>query len=466
MRMIWLGVLAFHMTSLLAVAAPMGPSSPDMLAQLQDRLHRFEQRRWSEGPPLTLHAALSEAIESNPTLIVLRRQFEAARHRPAQERFLMPPTFEAQIWQWPIDTLNPLNTTMYMFTFGQQIPGFGKRRLLASLAEKDVALAENRIAIGAREVIDQVKRTYADLYLSRTAIDIHLASVDLLRQFADISEAKYVTGRISQQDVLKAVVEISKLHEDLVMLDERAQLAESQLNTLLGRLPNAPIGSLGESREQVLLPAAEELQRLAVENQRELRTARLEIERAEEALAVAQREYKPDFFVKGGYTLMPRETDSWTLMAGVTWPTARWSRGRLDARRAEAMADIEAARAQLSAVESAFRLAVHDAFVRVKAAEQRAALLRTTILPQSNQTLEVSRVAYQIDRVDFLALIDNQRVVLDAQLSYYKALSDLEQARADLERAVGVEIESLVSAPAAAAHRSADDRIVMKGVIR
>ena len=39
------------------------------------------------------------------------------------------------------------------------------------------------------------------------------------------------------------------------------------------------------------------------------------------------------------------------------------------------------------------------------------------VIPQSQQTLEVSRVAYQTDRVDFLALIDNQRTVLDARVA-------------------------------------------------
>lgn len=97
-------------------------------------------------------------------------------------------------------------------------------------------------------------------------------------------------------------------------------------------------------------------------------------------------------------------------------------------------------RTQKRAIENAIRFAVQEAYVRVKAAEPRAALLRTTIVPQSEQTLEVSRAAYQTDRVDFLALIDNQRVLLSAQLSYYRALSDLEQGLADLERAVGREI--------------------------
>ena len=88
--------------------------------------------------------------------------------------------------------------------------------------------------------------------------------------------------------------------------------------------------------------------------------------------------------------------------------------------------------------------------MRAEAAQARAILLRTSILPQSDQTLAVSRVAYQADQGDFLVLIDNQRVLLDVQLAYSRALSDLEQARADLERAVGADLSLRVPSAAAA----------------
>ncbi len=57
--------------------------------------------------------------------------------------------------------------------------------------------------------------------------------------------------------------------------------------------------------------------------------------------------------------------------------------------------------------------------------------------------LAVSHVAYQTNQADLLAVIDNQRLLLDAERSFYRALNDLEQARADLERAVGVDIGSI-----------------------
>jgi outer membrane protein TolC len=416
------------------------------LAQVQ----RVDALRHDEGPPLTLREAVDEAFAKNLDLIALRRQLETMRLRPAQERFLAPPMLEAQIWQWPLNTINPWNTNMYMFMVSQEIPGRGKRALRTAVAEKDATLADIDVAVRARQIIDEVKQSYADLFIARQAIDIHLASADLLRQFADVSQLKYTTGRISQQDVLKAVLELSRLHDDLIKFQQQADLARVRLNVLLNRAPDAPIGPLAAGSETILNATLQDLQRLAAEQQPELRLAQVQVEQAEAQLAVTKSDYKPDFSVTGGYLLMPNQTDAWLGKIGVTWPRAPWSRGRIDARVAEADAAIETAKARQRSMEAMVRLAVQQAYVRVKAAEQRAALLRTTILPQSRQTLDVSRVGYQTDRVEFLALLDSERTLLDAQLEYFRAISDQQQALADLERALGTDLSPGMTTPVGA----------------
>jgi outer membrane protein TolC len=392
------------------------------------------------GPPVTLAELLREALEKNPELAALRAQVDVVRQRPGQERFLDAPMAEAQIWQWPFNSINPADTNMYMFMVTQDLPGRGKRQLRAAVADKDVALAESDIAIRARDVVNQIKQAYASLFIARKAIQVHLDSVELLRQIADVSQAKYTTGRISQQDVLKPVVELSRLHTDIIMFDEQAKLATARLNILLNRMPETLLGPLIEPQEQRMLPATADLQRIALERQPELQRSRVEIERAEAELASVRSDYKPDFSVQGGYMLMPRMTDAWMGRVGITWPKAPWSRGKIDARVAEQTAAVQAAKARTQVLENMVRLAVQEAYVRATAAQERAVLLRTTIKPQSEQTLEVSRVAYQTDRVDFQALIDNQRVLLDVNLDYFRALSDFTQALADLERAVGTDL--------------------------
>ena len=394
----------------------------------------------ASGPPLSLADALREVVEKNPDLAALRQQLDVVRQRPRQERFLGAPMAEAQVWQWPVNTLNPANTNMYMFMLTQDVPGRGKRDLRAAVAEKDVSLAEADIAVRARDVVNEVKQAYAALFIARKAIDVHVQSVELLRQMTDVAQAKYTTGRISQQDVLKPTLELSRLHGDIIEFGEQANTAAARINVLMDRPPEAAIGPLAEPHEQRLLPPTTDLQRMAIERQPELQRSRLEIERAEAELASVKREDQPDFVVQGGYMLTPRMTDAWMGRFGITWPTAPWSRGKVAARVAEHSSAVDAAKGRERAMENRVRLAVQEAYVRALAAQERAALLRTTILPQSRQTFEVSRVAYQTDRLDFQSLIDNERVLLASELDYFKALSDFDLAVADLERAIGTEL--------------------------
>ena len=441
-----------HRVLAAAVAAACVIISTEGLRAQADAVHQHELSTRIEGPPASLESLLREALEQNPELAALRDQIAVARQRPAQERSLMPPMAEAQIWQWPINTLNPANTNMYMFMVGQDLPGRGKRDARAAVAEKDVALAGADVTIRSRQIINEIKQAYSALFIARKAAEVHLASVDVLREIADAAQVKYAAGRVSQQDVLKPVVELSKLHNDVIMHDQEAGLAVARLNVLLNRLPDTPIGPLEEPREQTLLPSSAELQRLAVDRQPELQRARLEIEKAEAELASARLERKPDYTVQGGYQLMPDQTDGLIVKVGITWPNAPWSRARIDAKIAEQSAAGTSARSRERAMENMVRLAVQEAYVRAKAAQERAALLRTTILPQAQQTFDVSRLAYQSDRADFQTILESERALLDSRLDYFKALAEFAQAVGDLERAIGSDLPPGTTAPTSQDH--------------
>ena len=423
----------FWISMLLAVLTWAGP--PTAVAQVPT-----QQTHSSDGAPLSLDDAVKAAVAQNLDVVALRRQLEVLRLRPGQAHSLPPPMLGAQIWQWPVNTLNPWKTNFYMPMITQDLPGHGKRQLRAALAEKDVELGETDVAMRERDVINLVKQAYVDLFIARKAIDIHLASLDILRQIADMSQAKYAGGGISQQDVLKAVVEISKLHGDLLMLNEEGQLAAARLNTLMNRPVDGAIGPLDEPHERTVAASIDELRAAAVLTKPELVAARQQVERAEAELAVAKQDDKPDFSVQAGYMLMPNQTDALMLQGAITWPRAPWSRGKIDLHVQEMAAQIEAAKSRQRALENDVRLSVETAYLRAKTAEQRASLLRTTILPQSEQTLDVSRIAYQTDRVDVLAILDNQRTLLTSRLDYYKSLGDFQRALADLEHAVGTDI--------------------------
>jgi len=421
-------------------------SSASVSAQVVDHQHDAQGRHIYEGPTLSGDAAVEEALANNPALVVARLQFVPLRQQRTQQGYLAPPTLEAEIWQWPLTTANPLDTNMYMFTIRQELPGKGKRALRAAVIDKDIARADNDVVEQTRAIVTDVRQTYAELFVARQAVAVHEESVDLLRRTADLVTARYGAGHGGQSDVLKSVTEIASIHSDLVMLEERVQLATARLNTLMNRPPGAPIGEISVATDEAPLPAVDDLQRLAVDTHPDLRAARLDIERAEAQVALAQSDRKTDFMVQGGYQLMPRSAGAWTAMAGMTWPNAPWSRGRIDAAVAQANGEVSLAKAKQQVLANQIAGAVQQAFIRATAARSRATLLRTGVIPQSQQLLAAAQVAYQSDRGDASALIDNQRMVLDLQLQYFQALADLQLARVDLERAVGADLPAVNAA--------------------
>lgn len=394
-----------------------------------------------DGPALTLREALDEVRARHPELAAIRAQYEADRLKPEAERFLTPPMLEAQAVEWPLDTANPGNAKL-MVMLGQELPGRGKRDARVALARREAEMTRTELAVREQDLLQRVRKAYAELQLAREVLATYHESVDLLRGMADVAEARYSAGRGGQQDVLKAILERSMLEEQIVMADEQARMAEAALNVLLDRPADAPVGAIDRLAGESRLPASADALRLALEWQPELAAVDADVARREAASAVASRERAADYIVQGGFMVMPDETNAWTARVGVTWPKAPWARGRVDALEREGTAQIEAARARRKALENELRLGVREAWVRADAAARRAELLRTSLVPQAQHALDVTRVSYQADRVDFLDVIDNQRRLLDARLGVARALVARDLALADLWRAVGRDPEA------------------------
>jgi outer membrane protein TolC len=364
------------------------------------------------------------------------------RAPPAQTRALMPPRVEAQIWQWPVNTLNPSNANMFMFMASQELPGRGKRAASTALAEAEIRVAEARVGSRERDVIEAVTESYWDLFAARRAIGTHLESIDLLNQIADVAQARYAAGRAPQKDVVKAMVETTRVHEDLVDLERAAKQASIRLNALLNRPIDSPIGVVAEPEETTLQGSVDDLYAMAAREQPDLRAVRLDVERARAEVVVEQRAAGPDWSVGAGYMLQPRQTDAWLAQLSVSWPHAPWSRKGLEARAAEARAALSVTEAEAAARAVRVDAAIGDAYSNVKAAEERAALLRTALIPQARQAVDVARIGYETDRSDVVSLLEDERTLLDAELMYDRARLEWRRSVAELERAVGVSLPS------------------------
>jgi cobalt-zinc-cadmium efflux system outer membrane protein len=393
---------------------------------------------------------VDEALAANPDLTAARAAHAAAAAIPATERYLMPPMIEAQVFQWPLNTVNPSNAQL-MFTLQQEFPGRGKRGLRVARAETEASLAESEVAVRRRSLVADVKQAYIELSVARRVLRIFETADVLVRQLGAAAELKYATGRVPQQDVVKALVERTRLQREAIMASEQARLAEARLNSLLGRAADAPLGPLespAPGRAAGALPLLDVVQSIARQRRPELEVPRIQARVAAADEAIAESGRRPDFIVQGGYMVMPDETNAWTGRVGITWPAAPWAAGRIEAERRAAIARREGARANERAVANQVAQQVQEAWVRARAAEERTALIRGGLLPQSEHALELARLAYQSDRASFLDVMDTARMMLDVQRDLLQAEGDCQLALVALERAVGEDLTDTLVAGA------------------
>jgi outer membrane protein TolC len=146
-------------------------------------------------------------------------------------------------------------------------------------------------------------------------------------------------------------------------------------------------------------------------------------------------------YVATGEALVPSTPDSGKdpLLATLSINIPIW-RNRYRAGVREAAARREAARRNRvdreNELVSELQLALYD----FRDAERKINLYRDTLLPQARSSLNVTEQSYQAGQGDFLDLIDAQRVLLEFQLAYERALASREQRLAQVEMLVGKEL--------------------------
>ncbi len=390
-------------------------------------------------PALVLPDLIPEALARNPELVAARKQWEAATNRIVQARSLDDPTLSVHLWNFP-QTFNVTRADNSIFGLSQNLPFPGKLALKGEIARRSAEMTEQALRAKERELVARLKQAYYDLFLAHKAIQIHHEQVELLRQFVEIANAKFRTGKGSQADVLKAQVELSVLQQQLPVLEQRRETTAALLNTFLDRDPLSP---LGIPQEPSLLPidtTIDDLHRLALNARPELKAVELAVQLSEQSRALAQRQYYPDFNVTFQRFQNFQAHDGFGAYVAMTVPFAFWTKPKYDAGVQEAAASVAAARAQQHTVENLTRFQINDLLAKVRASEQVATLYHTTILPQALQNLEAARAGYRAGKGGFLDLIDTQRALRGFQFEYYRMLVEREHRLAELEQVVGTDL--------------------------
>jgi outer membrane protein TolC len=394
---------------------------------------------------ISLGELIEQALAQNPEIKTMERSFDRVQARVPQSKALPDPMLELgylgnAIPFPPFDIQKGDPSSARMLSLSQEIPFPGKRSLKGRMAEAEAHAEWWGYEQTLLNVVAEVKDAYFELYYLTKAIETLTKNKDLLEKFSKISEARYSVGKGIQQDVLKAQVEISKLTDQLLVLEQRKQTTEARINSLLYRNPDYPVGRPEEIKPQPFLQVLGELNELALANYPMLKAQKRRIDREQYAIELAEKELYPDFTLKLDYQNRPGMPDMYGISVGVNIPIFAGQKQR--PAIAEAAAGKAAEEKRLQSTITLLLYRVKEKYLAATTSERLVSLYGTTIIPQSTLSLESAIVGYEVGSVDFLTLMDNLITLLDYQLSYYEQVSNLEKAIAQLEPLVGVSLRA------------------------
>ena len=394
------------------------------------------------APFEVLNSLVEEVLRLNPSIHSARRRWAASTKKPSQVASLPNPEVSFSSMSsgnlLPYSTIGngPLSWASFMFM--QKIPWPGKLNLKRDIAETEAAQNAQRYQAVTLNTLGQLKAAYFDVGYADQATGILNRHLDLLQKFSQIAEAKYTVGESLQADVLRSQVEISLIWERLELLNQQRESAQVRINTLLNRSPDVVLPQVDQVEDTLVeLPfSLGRLYLMAREQNPEIETERLEIQKASLQVDLAKKKFFPDLNLSTTYMLRGGPFDNmYEYRAGVEIPLYFWKKERFGVE--QSVEEVERSKYDYQSKLQEITFKIKDAYIQARTAQALVRLYRQGIIPQATASLDSALSAYEVGGLEFLALIDNALTVLNYELQYEEETRDYFQNLVRLEELLG-----------------------------
>ena len=396
------------------------------------------------NPPVQLTVLLAEAERNNPQIQAARHGWDAAKQVPSQVSTLPDP--EVMVEQMSVGSPRPFsgytNSEMANIALGvsQDIPYPGKLRLRGEIAQKEADVWQQQSESVRRAILADVKAKYFRLSYLEKRLAILQDDGQLLKPIEQSAEARFRQGMGSQQDVLQAQLEQTRLLRELTATQLEAGTFQAKLKQLLNRSQSSPDIELSQLSETSVAYTYEQLLDAAKTNNPDIAGAQRMVERQDLQVELAHKDFYPDFNIS--YTWLRPDPFQYRaryqLSVGVRLPIYRSRRQQPELAQAEL--EKSKVRSELEVQSQEVASGIREQFVIAEKSDDLLRIYREGLLPQARAELQAGMAAFQASREDFQALLASFLDVVKLDDEYWQTLSEHETALAELEQTTGLSL--------------------------
>lgn len=398
--------------------------------------------------PFTLAQALARALEHNPELAIDAPIREAAQSDVAVSHagYLPRIDFEqsyaggnnpvyvfgtlltqrrftaANFALSSLNTPDPIDNLQTRFAAQASVWDFGRTRRRVEGARLGLEIADRSHEDHVRQVLLATLDAYYSVSLAREGWGAAKTSLESAESIVKQAEARVLTGMAVEADLLRGQVYLASARQREIETRGQLEMARSRLNRLMGDPLDAPLGETAALKPASIPVAAEEALRAEQSKHRpDYQRLAAELHQAELEVRSSQSEYLPTV---GAFASWEMDNPSLKDYGGNNWTAGvslRWNLfagGADSARLRAARQRLEAKKRQVSAMESAMALEIHNAMVQFHTAAQQVEAARAAEA-QSEEGLRILKNRYEsglATMTDVLS-VESQRAVARALLS-------------------------------------------------
>ena len=383
---------------------------------------------------LTLERAVSLARENDPWLDGSRYREQAVMARSVAAGTLPDPVVSLGFANLPVDGFDFGREQMTQFSVGvSQVFPRGetrelKRRELGEQGAQHPLMRSDRLA----KLTVAVSRQWLEAYRNRQAVRLIEKDRALFGHLVDVAESSYTTaaGKTRQQDLIRAQLELTRLEDRLLVLQQQR---ESSLAKLAEWLPgSAPSGIvLGDSLPALTLnnpyivsSTAGDTEQLAqvLLTHPKIKTLEQKIIATGTGVQLAKQKYKPQWGINASYgyrdddPLGDDRSDFFSL--GVSFDVPLFTFNRQDREVHAAQASEAAIKTEKVLALRSMRASFEAAQARLERLDQRRALYEKRLLHEIHDQAEASLTAYTNDAGDFSEVVRARIAELNANIDF------------------------------------------------
>jgi cobalt-zinc-cadmium efflux system outer membrane protein len=389
---------------------------------------------------ITLRQALALALMHNPELRVFSWQVRASEARTLQASLLPNPEIGVRMEEiggtGELSGFHGAETTIQL---GQLIELAGKpskRKQVASLESK---LAGWDYEAKRLDVLTEVAHAFVEVLATQKKLILTDELVQLSDQIFNTVTQRVEAGKDSPIEKTKAQVALASARIEEKQARQHLESARKRLATTWGSMSPVFESATGLLEVTFPIPSESELRRLLSQNPDLVRWA-VEVERGQAVLELEKAKAIPDITLSGGMRRF-NETDDNAVVFGVAIPLPVSNRNQ--GRILEAGYNLTKVQTQRSAIEARLYAALTDAHQAISSASIEVTGLKNDVLPGAQSALNASRQGYREGKFDYLVVLDAQRTFFQVRARYIQALAAYHKAKADVERLIGQDLDSV-----------------------